>query len=68
MPHLHCGGLNTTHQMEDVRVVGLVDIHVCVSGTLFLGQTLEPVRNINDPYSKTDMGIPFMEKPQALTL
>ena len=61
-----CARLET--QMEDVRVVGLVDIHVCVSGTLFLGQTLEPVRNINDPYSKTDMGIPFTEKPQALMI
>lgn len=61
-----CARLET--KMEEICVVGLVDIHACISGTLFLGQTLEPVRSVNDPYSKTNMGIPFTGKPKALML
>lgn len=52
--------------LETVKVLGMVDISVIVSGTMFLGKTLEPVRNTNDPYKKIDMGIPFTEKPKAI--
>lgn len=61
-----CARLDT--RMEQVRVVGLVDVKVCIAGTLFLGATIEPVRTPLDPYSKVDMGIPFTGRPKALEL
>lgn len=61
-----CARLET--KMEDIRVIGLVNVHACITGSLFLGQTIEPIRNTNDPYSNADMGIPFKERPKALML
>lgn len=60
----YCMRLDT--KMETVVVARLVDISVAVAGTLFLGETLEPVRNANDPYKKINMGIPFKSKPKAI--
>jgi hypothetical protein len=34
----------------------------------FLGKVLEPAKNINDPYSIINMGIPFSQKPKAIML
>lgn len=60
----YCMRLDT--RMETVVVAGLIDIRVAIVGTLFLGETLEPVKNANDPYSKINMGIPFNKKPEAI--
>ena len=61
-----CARLDT--RIETVRVLGMVDIQVCIAGTLFLGQVIEPVKSANDPYGNIDMGIPFTDKPKALML
>lgn len=61
-----CARLNT--KIETVRVLGMIDIQVCIAGTLFLGSVFEPVRSVNDPYGSIDMGIPFTHKPKALLL
>ncbi len=53
-------------KMEVVKVLGLVDIEVLVSGTIYLGQLVEPVRSVNSPYSKMLMGIPFTKRPKKL--
>ncbi len=61
-----CARLDT--KMETVKVLGLVNIEVCIVGTLFLGAVNEPVHSVNDPYGSIDMGIPFSQKPKALLL
>ena len=53
-------------KLETVRVLGMVDIEVLVSGTIYLGQLYEPVRSVNSPYSKMTMGIPFTKRPKRL--
>ena len=60
----HCVRMDV--MLETVHVFGVVDISVVVSGSIFLGRTLEPIRSTNDPYGKIDMGIPFTRKPKAL--
>lgn len=62
----YCARLDT--RMETVEVLGVVDIKVCVVGTMFLGSVLEPVRSASDPYGSINMGIPFSGKPKALLL
>ncbi|MBR5843073.1 MAG: PCMD domain-containing protein [Bacteroidaceae bacterium] len=53
-------------KLEVVRVLGMVDIEVLVSGTIYLGELYEPIRSANNPYSKMTMGIPFTKRPKKL--
>ena len=46
----------------------MIEIQVCIAGTLFLGEVNEPVKSANDPYGSINMGIPFTDKPKALML
>lgn len=52
--------------MEHCKAIGLINIDVCVAGSIFLGKLLEPVKSTSDPYSKMEMGIPFTKRPTAL--
>ncbi len=61
-----CARLDT--RIETVKVLGMIDIEVCIAGTLFLGAVKEPVRSTNDPYGNIDMGIPFTSRPKAIML
>lgn len=61
-----CARLDT--KIETVRVLGIVDIQVCIAGTLFLGEVNEPVRSVNDPYASIDMNHPFTRTPKAVML
>lgn len=60
----HCARMDV--MLERVQVFGVIDISVVVSGSIFLGRTLEPIRSTNDPYGYIDMGIPFTGRPRAL--
>lgn len=53
-------------KLEKVKVLGLVNISVLASGSIFLGKTIEPIRSANDPYKNLDMGIPFTGMPSAV--
>lgn len=50
----------------DVVVFKMLNIHVIVAGTIFWGQTIEPVTTAKDPYQNIDFGVPFTERPTAL--
>ena len=62
----YCARLDT--RIETVKVLGFIDIEVCIAGTLFLGDVCEPVKSTNDPYSSINVGIPFTGRPKALLL
>lgn len=53
-------------KLEKVKVLGMVNISVLASGSIFLGRTIEPIRGANDPYKNLDMGIHFAGKPDAV--
>lgn len=59
-----CARLTTI--LESCRVLGMFDIEVLVSGSIFLGQMMEPITNTSSPYSKMEMGVPFTRRPVAL--
>lgn len=50
------------------KAVGVVNISVLASGSLFLGSVLEPITGTSDPMSKLNMGIPFTKRPKALKI
>ncbi|MDE5659350.1 MAG: PCMD domain-containing protein [Muribaculaceae bacterium] len=64
--HGKCARLTTT--LESCKVLGLMNIEVLVSGSIFLGQMMEPIANTSSPYSKMEMGIPYTGRPKAMVL
>ena len=52
--------------MESCKAIGIININVCVAGSIFLGEFMEPVKSTSDPYSKMEMGIPFTKRPKSL--
>ncbi len=48
-----------------VDVIG-IRVKVLVSGTLFVGSVVEPVRSVGDPIRKLNHGVVFSGKPRAL--
>ena len=61
----HCVRLET--RMERVTALGIINMHVIASGTIFLGSMIEPIRNTDNPQSKLDCGIPYSKKPNAIS-
>lgn len=61
----HCVKMCTV--MEKVKAMGLINMSVMVSGSIFLGQMYEPISSTKSPYSKMEMGIPFTRRPDFLT-
>lgn len=56
-----CARLDT--KVVTCKVLGMFNIKVVATGTLFLGEPVEPIRNANNPLGKIDMGIPFTGRP-----
>jgi hypothetical protein len=57
----------TTH-IESVEVLGLLNISVLASGSIFTGEMMEPITGTDNPMSKMDLGIPFTGRPKYLKL
>ena len=67
-PDKHQGGQCAklyTH-IVSCKAVGIVDISVLASGSIFLGSVREPITGSKDPMSKLNVGIPFTKKPKAV--
>lgn len=62
----YCARMET--KLVSCKVLGMFNIKVLASGTIFLGQMDEPIRNTNNPQSKMISGIPFTKRPTALML
>lgn len=55
-----------TSKLEEVKVLGVVNMDVMVAGTIFLGKVKEPISSTKSPYSKMEMGVPYNKRPKAL--
>lgn len=53
-------------RIEGVKVLGLININVLASGTIFLGEMVEPITSTSDPMSKLNAGMEFNKRPKAL--
>ena len=53
-------------KMEEVKVLGIINMDVMVAGSLFLGRVFEPITSTKSPYSKMEMGVPYTKRPKAL--
>ena len=59
-----CAKLTTIY--EHVKAIGIINMDVLVTGSIFLGEMKEPVSSTKSPYSKMEMGIPFTKRPKYL--
>lgn len=62
----YCARLET--HIEKVKVLGMVNISVLASGSIFTGEMIEPITNTDNPMSKMSLGIPFIRRPKALKI
>ena len=62
--HGKCAKLSTI--LEHVKALGIINMDVLVSGSIFLGEIQEPITSSKSPYSKMEMGIPFTKRPKYL--
>lgn len=62
----NCVRLDT--KIERVRVMGMINLSVLVTGSLYLGEVIEPIKGADDPYQNISMGIEFTRRPKALVL
>ena len=67
-PDTHGSGkcAKLTTMLEHVKAVGVINMDVLVSGSIFLGQMIEPLSSTKNPYSKMEMGIPYKQRPKYL--
>ncbi len=62
--HGKCVKMSTV--LEKVSALGIINMEVLVSGSIFLGEIFEPITSSRSPYSKMEMGIPFTKRPKYL--
>lgn len=53
-------------RMEQVKVLGVINISAMATGTIFTGGITEPIRDTKDPQAKLNSGIPFTGRPSSL--
>ena len=53
-------------QMAACKVVGIINVRVMAAGSIYWGETQEPVSGIKNPYAVMTWGIPFTKRPKAL--
>lgn len=63
-PTGYCAKL--VNQMAACKVAGLINLKVMATGSVFWGETQEPVSNITNPYAVMSWGIPFAKRPKAM--
>ncbi len=59
-----CARLET--HIESVKVLGLVNITVLASGSMFLGDMKEPITSTKDGEKALNCGVPFTKRPKAI--
>lgn len=59
-----CAKMSTL--FEHVKALGIINLDVLVSGSIYLGRCKEPITSSNNPYGKMEMGIPYTKRPKAL--
>lgn len=62
----YCARLDT--KLETVKVLGIINISVLASGSIFLGEMLEPIQDTKNPQAKLNQGVPFTGHPTALLM
>ena len=60
----YCARLET--HIESVKVLGMVNITVLASGSMFLGDMKEPITGTKEGEKNLNIGVPFTSRPKAV--
>lgn len=59
-----CARLET--RIESIKVLGMINITVLASGSIFLGDMKEPITGTKEAERNINWGIPFSQRPKAI--
>lgn len=62
--HGHCAKLYT--HLVEAKVLGIINIKVLAAGSIFLGNTIQPITDTKNPMAKLNAGIRFTKRPKAI--
>lgn len=62
--HGHCTKLYT--HIVEAKVLGIINIKVLAAGSIFLGNTIQPITDTKNPMAKLNAGIRFTKRPKAI--
>lgn len=62
--HGHCVKLHT--HIVEAKVLGIINIKVLAAGSIFLGNTIQPITDTKNPMAKLNAGIPFKARPKSI--
>lgn len=62
--HGYCVKLYT--HIVEAKVLGLINIKVLAAGSIYLGQTIQPITDTKNPMAKLNAGLPFKQRPKAI--
>lgn len=62
----YCARLATEY--AEVKVIGIINIKILVSGCIYWGKAHEPIEGVSDPYTRMAWGVPYTQKPKAVVL
>lgn len=62
--HGHCAKLYT--HIVEAKVLGIINIKVLAAGSIFLGNTIQPITDTKNPMAKLNAGIRFRKRPKAI--
>ncbi len=67
-PDKHNGGkcVRLVTQELACKALGMVNITVIATGSLFTGGMVEPITSSSNPMAKMDAGVPFTKRPKAI--
>ncbi len=54
-----------THIVE-AKVLGIINIKVLAAGSIFLGNTIQPITDTKNPMAKLNAGLRFTKRPKAI--
>lgn len=52
--------------MERVKALGIINLDVLVTGSIFTGVMFEPIKSTKNPYKNMEFGVPYTGRPSAL--
>ncbi len=59
-----CARLETL--IVKVKALGIINISVLASGSIFTGEMIEPITSTDNPMAKMDLGMPFTRRPKSI--
>ena len=62
----YCARIET--HIEEVKVLGMINMDVTCQGALLIGELPEPITTTKDPMSKVLYGVPFTGRPRAVRM